>query len=39
MKKMTFMENLFYYVTVVATLGGAYIMKCIIKKAIVDSHK
>lgn len=39
MKKMSFLENLVYYLSIVSTLGGLYILKCVIKKAIVDSHK
>lgn len=36
---MSFLENLVYYLSIVSTLGGLYILKCVIKKAIVDSHK
>ena len=39
MKKMSLLENIVYYLSVVSTLGGLYILKCVIKKAIVDSHK
>ena len=39
MKKMSLLENIVYYLSVVCTLGGLFVMKCVIKKAIVDSHK
>lgn len=34
---MSFIELLFYYLSVVFSFGGTFILKCIIKKAIVDA--
>lgn len=39
MKKMSFWENVTYYLAVVSTLGAVYILKCLIKKAILDSFE
>jgi hypothetical protein len=38
-KQMSFLEQLFYYLSVVVTVGGAFALKAIIKKAIIESKE
>lgn len=38
-KDLPFLENLGYYFYVLITLGGAWLIKVIIKKAIIESEK
>jgi hypothetical protein len=37
MKKLSFVENLTYYISVILSFGSLYILKVIIKKAIIDA--
>lgn len=39
MTKMSIVDSLFYYLGVICTLGGAYLLKVIIKKAVTESYK
>jgi len=38
MGKLSGLEKLFYYLYVIGTLGGVWIVKIIIKKAIIEAY-